>query len=258
MHHTIVVAGSRPGPLRDAFALAAELARPRGARIVLAHVDVGLDPESPLLEELRASAPRDLRVETRVVLATSVVRGLVRVAEEEDADVLVLGPSELSAVRRVLQGDVATDALRQVPCPLAWAPSGYAAHAQRPRRVAVAWAPTPEAGEALEWAVQLAERTAADLQVVHVADDGEEPEELDRLRREASRRVPTTTRVVEGDPVVELREGVPCDLLVLGSRAQSPLRRVTLGSVSATVLHHSRCPVVVVPRGVHAPAETAV
>jgi len=38
------------------------------------------------------------------------------------------------------------------------------------------------------------------------------------------------------------------DLLVVGSRGHGPLRRVLLGSVSAHLVAHSSCPIVVVPR----------
>jgi hypothetical protein len=37
-------------------------------------------------------------------------------------------------------------------------------------------------------------------------------------------------------------------LLVCGSRARGPLRRVMLGSVSTAVIRSAACPVVVVPR----------
>jgi nucleotide-binding universal stress UspA family protein len=66
-------------------------------------------------------------------------------------------------------------------------------------------------------------------------------------------RVDAETRLEWGDaaPVlVEISRGL--DLLVLGSRAHSPVRRILLGGVSSDVLHGARCPVVVFPRGVHA------
>jgi nucleotide-binding universal stress UspA family protein len=54
-----------------------------------------------------------------------------------------------------------------------------------------------------------------------------------------------------GDPVEVIVEISPrLDLLVCGSRGYGPLRAVLLGSVSRQLVTESRCPVVVLPRGV--------
>jgi nucleotide-binding universal stress UspA family protein len=44
------------------------------------------------------------------------------------------------------------------------------------------------------------------------------------------------------------------DLLVVGSRAYGPLRRVLLGSTSTHLFREAACPVLVVPRGAKTPA----
>ena len=55
--------------------------------------------------------------------------------------------------------------------------------------------------------------------------------------------------VVEAEPARALAEATEhLDVLVLGSRAYGPVRRVLLGSVASRVLSHSRCPVIVTPR----------
>ena len=57
--------------------------------------------------------------------------------------------------------------------------------------------------------------------------------------------------VVSGEPAEVLVDAAGDDaILVLGSRAYGPLRRVLLGSVSRAVVRTARCPVLVHPRGV--------
>lgn len=53
---------------------------------------------------------------------------------------------------------------------------------------------------------------------------------------------------VMGAPAHALLEmGDDADMIVVGSRGEGALSRLVLGSVSAAVLHHARCPVAVVP-----------
>jgi nucleotide-binding universal stress UspA family protein len=44
-------------------------------------------------------------------------------------------------------------------------------------------------------------------------------------------------------------------VLVVGSRRFGPLRRALLGGVSSALIDRAACPVVIVPRGVHAESE---
>jgi nucleotide-binding universal stress UspA family protein len=55
--------------------------------------------------------------------------------------------------------------------------------------------------------------------------------------------------VAQGDPahtIIDISERFACDLIVMGARGQSALRRAMMGSVSNEVLHASAVPVVIV------------
>jgi nucleotide-binding universal stress UspA family protein len=261
MHRTVVVAASHWQPLRDAFALGVNLARPRGAGVVLARVDIGPPHAAPELEALRVTAPPDIPVETLVVTGPSIATGLRDVIAAHDAELLVLGSSHLGPTTRALRGDVALEAVRDAPCAVAVAPLGYAAtEPHAPHAIGVAWDAGDEAAEALEWAVQLAERTGGELRIINVSPrfqaDLERGERLEELRREVAERVDAVLELRNGEPAHELAAVKGLDLMVVGSRAGSPLKRVMLGSVSADVLHHAPFPVLVIPRGVRAPLES--
>lgn len=133
-------------------------------------------------------------------------------------------------------------------------------------RTATEWLtvfPLPPAAEVLVLAV------AALPLVIGVPPRGDFEQALvDGARRAAEdardvlrRRWPgTTTRVVEGDP----REAIPriaeewaADLVVVGARGLSAVRRFFLGSVSSAVVREARCPVLVVKEHARAP-RTAV
>ncbi|KAK2647793.1 hypothetical protein Ddye_015282 [Dipteronia dyeriana] len=57
------------------------------------------------------------------------------------------------------------------------------------------------------------------------------------------------TQVVIGDPkekICEVADNLPADLLVMGSHAFGPIKRMLLGSVSNYCANHAQCPVIVV------------
>jgi nucleotide-binding universal stress UspA family protein len=74
---------------------------------------------------------------------------------------------------------------------------------------------------------------------------------LDHITSEDTTGLEVSKIVLGGYAPERLEEvAADLDLLVLGSRAYGPVRRVLLGSVSGEVLKSAPCPVLVVPRGV--------
>ncbi|XP_073018640.1 uncharacterized protein [Primulina eburnea] len=57
------------------------------------------------------------------------------------------------------------------------------------------------------------------------------------------------TSILEGDPkemICEAAEEMHADLIVVGSRGLGKIKRAFLGSVSDYVIHHAKCPVLIV------------
>ncbi|XP_022961627.1 universal stress protein PHOS34-like [Cucurbita moschata] len=73
---------------------------------------------------------------------------------------------------------------------------------------------------------------------------------LDHASRICSEyKVNVETKVVIGDPkekICEAAENLHADLLVMGSRAFGPIKRMFLGSVSNYCTNHVECPVIIV------------
>jgi nucleotide-binding universal stress UspA family protein len=282
----IVVGVERSDRSRDALALARTLARAIGTRLILVAVypvegrSAVMPPgayASAVAEEAQSTlewAARPLagvKATLCSVPSTSVTRGLQRVAEEEDALAIVVGPSHRGALGHVVPGSVGERLLHGSPCPVAVAPRGYWSEAYRGiRRIGLGFVATPEADEALRAAVGIALRTGATIRARSVADlpDGvtlgyaldtsdsvqtardDLSASLMRTLADVTSPVDVTGEVVDGyadDELARLSEEV--DLLVCGSRGRGPLGRVLLGSVAAGVMRKAHCPVLIVPRG---------
>jgi nucleotide-binding universal stress UspA family protein len=131
--------------------------------------------------------------------------------------------------------------------------------------------------EALQWAAAEAALRGAQLVGIHVfafmpltaigdpgmisVPGGDLPGQLDAERTGAQAELdkavadafpdgtPTgfEAKLVEGDPAESLvSEAGDAELIVVGSRGRGGLKSALLGSVSQHVIHHAKCPVVVV------------
>jgi nucleotide-binding universal stress UspA family protein len=73
---------------------------------------------------------------------------------------------------------------------------------------------------------------------------------LDECKKEAKKnKVPIKVILQIGDPakiITELANKNDYDLIILGSRGMSTFKELLLGSVSLKVMHHAKCPVMVI------------
>ncbi len=265
---------------RDAIALASRLIDSAG-RMTLAHVHAGeLRPShaiSPglvreeraasqeLLEQERAAA--GLSAELVSMVALSPGSGLHMQAEEQDADLLVVGSSGRSAVGRAMLGDDTRAALNGAPCAVAIAARGYAQQPVPIAKIGVAYNGSQESRAALAVARKLAAQIDAGLYALQVvaitsyAYSGIVVPDLagtiEELAKEADDELKklkdVSARAVYGLSGEELAAfGDEVDILLVGSRSYGPLRRLVLGSTSDYLERHARCSLLVLPRGASA------
>ncbi len=277
MFKNVLVGVDGSANARDAIALASRLTDPDG-KLTLAHVRPGeLHPihavtpgllaeeheaSTKLLEDERAAA--DLSAELLSVVAAAPGAGLHRQAEEQQADLLVVGSCSRGAFGRAMIGDDTRAALNGAPCAVAIASRGYAARAGDPiAKIGVAYNGSPESEAALAKARELAAPTRASIDVLEVvsiptyAFTGLIPptigEGIDLMLTEANDRVRQLPdvggRAVYGLAGEELAAfGEEVDILVVGSRSYGPWRRLVLGSTSDYLERHARCSLLVLPR----------
>lgn len=299
VYRKIVVGYDDSDQAKDALALGRQLADATGAELVVAGVFLfdplwgGADPrlrdaDAEFASTIRAAASA-AGAHAVTVPSSSPARGLHDLAEELEADLILVGSAHHGRFGRSLAGTTGVSLLHGAPCAVGVAPRGYREDAgQDIATVTAGIDGSPEAGQALRLAIALAARTGAKLKLVSAAvsppvEAGRsgpgrwqallETVEQDTRERlaEARATVPADVDVeatmISGDPVDALTSAAsaPGTLLVLGSRGYGPLRRVLLGSVSTHLVGSAPCPLIVVPRGVreeagHVPlvAETVI
>lgn len=193
---------------------------------------------------------------------------IVRLAEDIDAGLIVVGSRGFGPLRRAVMGGVSRSVVRHAHCPVLVVRGG-----QPLGPVLVCVDGSKGAAEAARAGAEISAATGAALHVVYVMraeryrpQFGPEAWEgwqknLARASRDARSWVEeqadllqTGTRSVEahlafGEPareVVRLAGEVGAGLIVVGSRGLGGVRRMLLGSVSDSVVEHAPCPVMVV------------
>ncbi|MHB1550107.1 MAG: universal stress protein [Vulcanimicrobiaceae bacterium] len=135
--------------------------------------------------------------------------------------------------------------------------------------ILVAWDGSASAGRAFDYAVEIARRFQARVQLVSVARIGEHSEtdterqsSLDEARRfyeqrsapliESARRQSITVEmlIVEGahpaEAIIDTAHRVGADLVLVGRRGLSGVTRFLIGSISDRVARYAPCPVLII------------
>lgn len=285
MFTTIVVGVDGLQGGRDALALAQRIGDLAGGELVAVHVHpyepfplrgLRTDIEALAREEAQALLEGQLAeagVPARAIATaeTSPGRGLHRIAEGLEADLIVIGSPHRGPLGRVVAGDTARAVIQGATRPVLVARPGAAAPFAG-RTVGVGYDGSPESHAALAWAGRFALATGGAIHVLCAAEPPqgfapsisyginwvalapERREYAETLVAEAVAELGNgaTGEAVVGvarDELVRLSERV--DLLVLGSRGYGPVRRALLGGSSDRIVHAAACPVIVVPRGAH-------
>ncbi|HEX6388460.1 MAG TPA: universal stress protein [Solirubrobacteraceae bacterium] len=270
----------------DAIALARRLVSDANLTLVNAYGILAIPPgyvtysdaaaqlERAAVEMLQHTAAERARGAQTLAMPFSAAGFALHVAaEQQHADLIVIGSAHRGPVGRVLVGDDCRATIHGAPCPVAVAPHDYAEDIAPIERVLVGFNGRPESRAAVEQAAAIAHRLSARLRVITVVEPPgrvlanyayalDWPELVSKIRDSAQHALDELLRELEnaeGEVVVGIaadeieRATDHADVVVLGSRGWGPVRRVLLGSTSDRLVHRSPCPVIVVPRPVDAP-----
>jgi nucleotide-binding universal stress UspA family protein len=193
------------------------------------------------------------------------VERIHEMAEQMDADLIVMGSRGLSAWPALLLGSVSEGMAQQAPCPVLIVrgePKEFA-------RIVMASDGSEGANHAVRAGMELAKVYHGDVDVLHVfqplanfpgiAHDGVDADVYAaRVKEAISGQVAPVAQEMgvsyqlnqeQGHPaetLVRFAEQRQADLIVVGSRGLGGFRRLLLGSVSTNVLRHAHCSILVV------------
>jgi nucleotide-binding universal stress UspA family protein len=273
---TFVVGYAPDGRGRAVLELASMLARAGGEDLLVvsvvprpwlpgpARVDAEYQAElADTAEAALAQARSRLSVDAEFVIhhARSTGAGLLEVAEQRDAALIVLGSAASGPLGQVSLGSVSSRLLYSSPIPVALAPRGFRCRGACPvRRVTAAFGGSDDT--LVTAAARVASRVGAEIRVATFAVRPRAPIEAGVGQSGEDAILAQWTADVAGALDRELVIGhgetweqalddidwADGDVLVVGSSSVGPIARVFLGSRAAKIVRHSPVPVVLVPR----------
>ena len=230
------------------------------------------------LERARENLPHDVPATYVQHSARSAPVGLLELAEEHGANVVVLGSSSHGSYGHVALGSVTDRLVHSSPVTLAFAPRGFRCRpGLKVARATAAYGGSAGADDLVLAAARVAARTGASLRIASFAvwarpayttrlgSDGEDEvlQEWTSTMRGAAHEAVVAVEGLNEAPAVDtaIGRGVSWaeamddiawdegDVLVVGSSDLGPVAQVFLGSRATKILRHSPVPVFVVPRG---------
>jgi len=245
--------------------IAAELAQRSGSRLIIAHV---LDPALMLPPETAANVKDTLdlwvkpsvRDETRftsVVLEGDVVGEISRLAGEYRADLLVIGTHRSEGLVKLILGSKAETLFRNIGIPVLTVGPHILSVADRFRSILLPTDLEPHSFRAAQYAVSLAEESAATLTLLHIPEKNAGLQSHQTATTRMEELVPEDAalwckpvfRTAEGTPVetiLAVAGEVKADLIVLGITHARPLADHASWSIASKVVHQAGCPVLTV------------
>jgi len=266
----------RSEPAERAYVHALHLAAAHGAELHILHV-TGEPRDSPqdltpltsqeVVTELNLESGRPAepaRIVQKEISGDRPADVILRYAEEQGVDLVVMGTHGRGGVERMILGSVAERVVRQAPCPVMTVRSSGGMQVNR-ILVPVDFSDLSKA--VIPVAEDLAELYDARVELLYVIDEEDypmenvpllgpvhvSPDELEKrirklmrnLEREYGNGTEVTGTVIVGSPADSIIEHAQehADLIVMATHGRTGLKRIVLGSVAEKVVRQAPVPV---------------
>ncbi|HEX2873417.1 MAG TPA: universal stress protein [Polyangiaceae bacterium] len=186
---------------------------------------------------------------------------LAQLAQEKEADLLVVGSHRRNLAERIWQGSISRNAIHEADCNVLCVPQGTVSSgvARAPSVVVIPTDFSQLADRALAVGYSLLGRGGT-AHLVHVLDKGSDNGAAGAATSQLQQRVPvdaesrgltTVLHVLEDESpwlaVWQYAGRVSADLICMSTHSRDKASRLVLGSQAQELLQHSRIPVVLVP-----------
>jgi len=195
-----------------------------------------------------------IEADVRLVTYEDPAETVLQLVKEEGHDLVVIGNRAKNQAARFSLGSVAEKVARHAECPVI-----VVKRKPKVARMLVAIDGSEHAEKALEYAVQIAKKHGAKITLLHVEEAKLlrlEPKAIEGIGECILLDVATKIKEVEfdkklefGSPaetIIKVAKKEDYDLIVIGSRGLSSVKRFFLGSVSDDVSMHAQCSVMIV------------
>jgi len=197
-------------------------------------------------------------VDARLVTYEDPAEFILELVKDEGYDLVIIGNRAGNQSERYSLGSVTEKVARHAECPVL-----IVKKKPKVKRILIAVDGSKYADKALEYAVQLAKNYNANLALIHVEEDklirvgGPQVEDCvgtvgECILKDAATKlegVPFDRKLEYGSPaevIIKVAKKADVDIIVVGSRGLSSVRRFLLGSVSDDISMHARNSVLIV------------
>lgn len=203
-----------------------------------------------------------------ILFNDSKSQAIVKFGKKHNCDTIVIGSKGRTAVGDLLMGSVTQQVIRIANTPVVVVPNTRS-RTLKGARILVPTDFSDVSRKALDFAIHLGKFWGASIHILHVLDSrvllyslkiGSLSESVDTKARDEAHEIlvrmggtsnveKITTLTLMGDPpseIVKYAHAKEMDLIVMGAHGMKGLKRVLIGSVTATVLSKSKIPVITI------------
>jgi len=197
------------------------------------------------------AAQEGLDLEVRLRTGTPVYSEVLAVAEEIQPQIIIMGRKGKSGLEQLLIGSVTTRVIGHTLHRVLVVPRDAALSFDR---LLAASDGSPAGQAACQTALDIAGNTGGQLTVVTASHGELDPKRAKAIVREVAalakaRDIPVIPLTPGGRPedaIIQVAAAKQTDLIIMGSRGRTGLKRLFLGSVAERVIGQAVCPVLVV------------